>query len=198
MKFLKPKRSPNFNRQGYVVEMVGYVTPLISLINRSPGELERLLGFAPGRLASGWALYLLVEGVSFAEFAHQGTTRYSQGWAYDRDATEQLRKIGMIDAVKEETASAQRVDQMRYAMFRDTGSEGKFDEYRGYEMAKLNERKGSGAIAKCVPLASGSEYPDAPGNGVPQWEILAPKKFACIAVLNPGQRYLGGGNTGRR
>jgi|GEM_PF-2512049 hypothetical protein len=197
MKMRKAKRSPNYNREGYVVEMLGYVTPLISLINRSPAELERLLGFSAGRLREGWALYLLVQGVSSAEFLHQGTTRYSGGKGHDRDATQQLRDIGMLDERKGETIRVMRVDQMRYAMFRDTGNEQAFDLFRALEVAKLNQREGSSRIAKCVPLAQGSEYPDSPGNGVPQWEIIAPKRFACVAVLNPGQRYLGGGHPGR-
>lgn len=88
------KRARNFNRQGYSVEMSGYVTTLLSVTNRSSAELERTLKFGAGRLQSGWALYFLVQGVSIHEFVHQGTTRYSGGLAYDRDATEQLRAAG--------------------------------------------------------------------------------------------------------
>lgn len=187
----KIKRSPNFNRQGYTVEMMGFVTTLLSVTNRSSGELERTLGFEHGRLRDGWALYVLAQGVSFHEFVHQGRSRNSAGYAYDRDATEQLREAGMLDGQR--TMHVRRVDQMRHAMYRATGSEDAFDVYRANEMAKLNQRSGEQRIVKCVPLSPGSVYPDAQGNGVPQWEIIALKRFLCIAVLGPGQRYLGGG-----
>ena len=191
------KRARNFNRQGYSVDMSGYVTTLLSVTNRSSDELERTLGFGAGRLQSGWALYFLVQGVSIHEFVHQGTTRYSGGLAYDRDATELLRAAGMIDGRRGETMQVRRVDQMRYAMWRDSGSpedsEEVFDLYRAHEVATLNRRSGPQRIVKCVPVAPGSEFPNARWNGVPQWELMVLKQFHCAAVLGPGQRYLGGG-----
>jgi hypothetical protein len=40
-------------------------------------------------------------------------------------------------------------------------------------------------------------YPDARWNGLPMWGIIALKRFRCIAVLGPGQRYLCGGVPSR-
>lgn len=193
MAYPVPKRSPNYNKEGFRVELVGYVTQLICLINKSPAELELSLGFKRGRLSQGWALYVLLSGVGSYDFIYQGRTRNSGGKGFDRDATEQLGRAGMINVHKGETAQAMRVDQMRYSMYRTSGNESAFDTYMSYECAKLNQRTGPNRIAKCVPLAGGNVYPDAPGNGVAQWELVIPKEFLCVAVMNPGQAYLTGG-----
>lgn len=187
-----PKRSPNFKKEGYEVQMTGYVTQLIWLINKSTQELERLLGYNAGGLSQGWALYVLIEGVGPRDFIYHGRTRHSAGLAYDRDATEQLREAGMIKA--NETMRVRRVDQLRYQMFVDNKEdEMAFDCFLANENVRLNQRTGSDRIAKVVPIGSVKDYPDAPGNGVPQWEVVVPKKFFCIAVVNPGQKYMAGG-----
>jgi hypothetical protein len=185
------KRSPNFNKEGYEVRMTGYVTQLIWLINKSSQELERSLGYSSGSLSQGWALYVLTEGVGPRDFIYQGRSRYSGGMAYDRDATQQLRDVGMING--NETMRVRRVDQLRYQMFVNTKDEMAFDCFLTNENVKLNQRKGSHRIAKLVPLSRVNDYPDSPGNGVPQWEIVVPKTFFCIAVVGPDRKYMAGG-----
>ncbi len=92
-----------------------------------------------------------------------------------------------------ETISARRVDQLRFNMFIETGDEPTFYCYLANEGRKLNQRQGSERIAKVMPLSAEGSYPDASGNGIPQWEIIVPKRFFCIAVVSPGQKCMAGG-----
>ena len=187
MKIRQPKRSPNFNKPGYTVELAGFVTQLVHLVNKPSHALETSLGFNKGRLSGGWALYVLVEGVAAIEFEYAGSTQDSGGVAYDESTTLALRKARMI--AQDETMPVPVSALLRSGWHARTGSDFSYDEFLAYESVKLMERKGLNRIAKCVPLDHGTEYPNAPFDSVPQWRLLCPKKFKCVAVLNPGQTY---------
>ena len=173
-------RKPLAMREGYSDFIGGYVTTLISVIDRTPAELESRLGYGPRALARGFALYFLIQGVGPNEFRWRGRTRHAAGWTCDSDAGEAI----------------QWADKVRWAMASQprsaAASDQQFDLLMVAQQQRLNVRTGSERIVKVVPLERGSDYPDAPGRGVPQWELLTRKEFRCAARVAPGARYRGG------
>lgn len=171
-------RKPLAMREGYSDFLAGYVTTLISIIDREPAELERRLGYGPRRFARGFALYFLVQGVGSNEFRWRGRTRHAAGWTWDADAGEYI----------------QWADKVRGNMALRPGAapDQQFDLLMVEHQQRLNVRSGSERIVKVVPIETGSDYPDAPGRGVPQWELLTRKEFRCAARVAPGARYRGG------
>ncbi len=166
-------------REGYSDFMAGYVTTLISVIDRTSTELESRLGYGPRMLAKGYALYFLVQGVGPNEFRWRGRTRHAAGWTWDSDADDYI----------------QWADKVRGSMATRRGgaaADQQFDLLMVAQQQRLNVRTGSERIVKVVPIERGNAYPDAPGRGVPQWELLTRKEFRCAARVAPGARYRGG------
>jgi hypothetical protein len=57
----------------------GHVTTLNWIGPRPPADIERNLGYGPGRLSSGYWVLLLVQGLTPGDFEFDGTTLRSGG-----------------------------------------------------------------------------------------------------------------------
>lgn len=211
----RPKR--HTMREGAIAVLRGYVTTLVSVIGRTPAELESRLGFSPGRFSAGWALYFLMEGVGPNEFRWRGRTCHSAGWVWDADAGDHVQHADLVRWSKfvssashaaradasgwvwdaDASVYAQHTDLQRWSMSTKSEShaaraDAQFDLLMVDQHRRINARTGSERIVKAVPIQDGGGYPDAPGHGAPQWELMTHKRFRCAAVLAPGARYQGG------
>jgi hypothetical protein len=68
---------PKWDRKG------GYVTQWSALKHLSILALENALGFGPGALNDGYAVYGLADRVDVGDFEWRDRTRYSGGWHAD-------------------------------------------------------------------------------------------------------------------
>ena len=66
-------------RLGTTVLASGCLTRLIDVVNRSPADLEDLIGFYRGRLARGFSILLLKQPLEASDFAFFGYTYMSGG-----------------------------------------------------------------------------------------------------------------------
>ena len=132
-------------------------------------DLERRLGFSPGRLAAGYAVFALAPGQRLGpyDFELQGSTRWSGGFS--------IRTRSSETADLEDLLSG-----------------------RGLDVTQLKEkvceffaRRGAQTPAKVVPVtthAPGMQYPDANAlgagirSGVPQFNLLVPRPFSVVKV----------------
>jgi hypothetical protein len=164
---------------GERVRRKGFVTQLISVINQSPGELERRLGYAAGRLAGGWTLLFLKEAVGGDEFRYGGYTHFSgglvgppaQGDGRDSVEDELGTLVGDVGALRRKRAEA---------IFQTTGPR---------RIVKLLPADGEDPN-----LDAAGNYP--PGSGVPQFILTQEKWFVVGAVVGANRLHLGGGADG--
>lgn len=167
---------PQGCREGGLVLAGGFVTPLLWLINRPPGDLETRIGYAPGRLGAGFVLLFLKQQVTGDEFAHAGHSHFSGGrighprLGESREGveTDLARLVGDVAAMRRRQAAA---------IFQLTGPH---------------------RIVKLVPVAP--EDPSRPdhenypvGSGIPQFILTAEKLFVVGCVVRGGRKHLGGG-----
>jgi len=187
-------KNQNFQREGYQSGLTGYVTQLEHLTGKGTHDLAVSLGYTPLALSEGYALYFLVQSVGMADFRWKDRSRYSAGWAIE------LVEYEWKGKVVKEYVYVDRYDQLRHAKdirnFRKRVNgypclpdDVEVDEFMCIQQVILNVRTGPRRIAKVVPkkrLGLG-DYPDAPGNGVPQWEIITNKQFVCAGIVGPDQ-----------
>lgn len=64
---------------GNVFEITGYVTLLKYLCNRTPLEMEGILGLAPQKLSSGADILVIIDELSGDQFAPRYTSAWSAG-----------------------------------------------------------------------------------------------------------------------
>lgn len=183
-------KNKNFNREGYPSGLTGYVTQLDQITEKNGTDLALALGYTAGALAEGYALYFLIQQVGMADFRWKDRSRYSGGMALE---LVEYRSGGKIVS---EYMYVDRYDQMRYARNQQASlpQEWEVDDFMCMQQQLLNVRSGSRRIAKVKPLTElgKSDFPDAPGHGVPQWEIVVEKQFICAAVVGPGQTVRAG------
>jgi hypothetical protein len=153
--------------------MAGFFTSQGWLLGRSLQELEKLLGYAVGRLTTaGAAVYGFTRVPENAEFELAGYTNSSGGmpsdpnWAQaDRDAAKYHTNTGLHDS---ETI---RKNAARASM----------------------SVKGVNRLVKVMPMIDGDSFP--PGAGIPQWKVskLAAHqgmlKGQLLFVISPGESY---------
>jgi hypothetical protein len=77
----------------------GYVTTFDSVARRTPAELERILRFAPGSLASGYSIYALVDPIGLDDFEWKDQTAYSDGWHFDPGINEYVQRRDELRAL---------------------------------------------------------------------------------------------------
>lgn len=187
-------KNQNFQREGYQSGLTGYVTQLEHITGKNARDLAISLGYTPSALSEGYGLYFLLQHVGMADFRWKDKSRFSDGWALEPLEIERNGKIVT------EYVYVNRYDQLRHA--RDVRNfkkrlsgqaslpdDWEIDEFMCIQQAMLNIRTGPRRIAKVIPKKrlGPNDYPDAPGNGVPQWEIVTEKQFVCAAMVNPDQ-----------
>lgn len=156
---------------GDTKSLTGNVTTLNWIGARAPGEIERSLGYAPGRLREGYVIALLVDSFSASDFEFDGTTLRSGG------------RLGKPYSTEKADALRPRVHQ---TILDERGKRG----YEELQLAAIKNAKltGEDRIAKIVPMvghntnmAPNVQYPM--GAGGLQWKILPPGKGFLIAAF---------------
>ena len=165
---------------GRMVACKGYVTRLISVINKPAGELERCLGYNRGRLEAGWALLLLKQPISGTDFRFAGYTYFSDGRIGDPrlgktrpDVHDDLQGLLANPADFSRKFAAER--------FPLTGVE---------------------RIVRIIPISAPDPTMAAPdlypvGTGVPQWILTVEKRFLVATVVRSGSSAQGGAHLPR-
>lgn len=161
------------------VKRGGFVTPLLSVINQSAGELERRIGYASGRMAKGWALLFLKENVEGHEFRYAGYSHFSGG------------RIGHPRGGDART----RVEDDLAKLV------GSVADMRAKGAARIFQLTGPNRIVKLIPTADENadletheNYPV--GTGIPQFILTEQKWFVVGAIVGAGMVHLGGGVDG--
>ena len=156
---------------GNIEKLTGNVTTLNWIGARSPADIERSLGYAPGRLRDGYVIALLVDSLSVSDFEFDGTTLRSGG------------RLG-------KPLSSEKADMLRPRVHDTLLSERGKSGYEDLQKAALKNAKVAGEerIAKVVPmtrhdpkLAPNVQYPM--GAGGLQWKIVAPGKRFLVAAF---------------
>jgi hypothetical protein len=153
---------------GQTVAMAGFFTKARFLRGQPALELERRLGYAPGRLANGWWLLFLEQMPTPNDFEFMGYSHMSGGVAQGHlrpgPTAEQQLKSGKFDV---------------FGMKRRT-------------ILQAFRLSGPDRLAKVVPVADQSGLtPYPPGSGLPQWKLIQPLTFKVVAEVRAGQVYLG-------
>lgn len=154
---------------GETAMLRGNFTMLGAIDSWGGDDLERRLGFSPGRLSAGYAVFALAPGQRLGphEFELQGSTRWSGGYS--------IRTRSDEKAELEELLASRGQDVIRLKE----------------KVCEFFARRGARTPAKVVPVighASGMQYPDAtalaPGvrSGVPQFNLLVPRLFTVVKV----------------
>lgn len=148
----------------------GYVTTLGHILvgGSTPAKLEAKLGFVPGYLGSGYRLLRLAphERIKWGEFKFQAYTNLDP----NMPSNSPKRPHAQFNA----RYSNHPIDQATKKKQIDQAVE------------RMN-RAGLDRICKVKPVTwSGLGY--KPGEGVPQFELTAPKQFEQVATVSPGQR----------
>jgi hypothetical protein len=148
--------------------MTGFFTKAVFLRRQSTAELERRLGYAPGRLAQGWWLLFLERMPTPDDFEYMGYSYMSGG------VTQGHLRPG---ATAEQELKSAKFDV--FGMKRRT-------------ILQIFRLSGSDRLAKVIPIAAESgpmAYP--PGSGVPQWKLVQPLPFRVWGLIGPGEMYAG-------
>ena len=155
---------------GDIVTKGGFFTQAHYLRGQTSAEVERRLGYGPGRLSQGWYLLFILNMPDVEDFEFRGYTHFSGGVVQGhlssppdkRTAEERVRKSG-VDVIR----SKQKVIREVFTL------------------------QGPHRLAKVIPVRYGTDYP--PGSGIPQWELREgrEKRFKVAALVGPGQVYNG-------
>lgn len=159
---------------GTFIKAKGFVTRLISVINRPASRLEDLIGYHRGRLALGWSLLLLKEAVEPSDIILAGYSHFSGG-RIGHPSQGAARMT--VDSSAATTLDMGRVKRSLADSFVLTGPQ---------------------RIVKLIPIMEHDptmrepeQYPV--GRGIPQWILACEKTFIVAATVQPGMAYLGGG-----
>ncbi|MCB2080188.1 MAG: hypothetical protein KDE55_21135 [Novosphingobium sp.] len=154
--------------------LTGNVTTLMWIGPRPPRDIERNLGFAPGRLSEGYLVCLLKERLQPEDFEFDGTTLRSGG------------RLGL-------PASTEAADKLRTRVHDEAIRKYGAKHYETMQKMALQrvQLAGPQRIAKVLPtirhshtIAPDVQYPM--GGGGLQWNILAPgKKFLIAMHVDP-------------
>jgi hypothetical protein len=157
---------------GTQTRLFGNITTLDTIGAKSPSDLERYLGFQPGRLKEGYAIALLAEPLSITDFEFDGTT---------------LRSGGRLGLPAKTTARDEARVRVHDQILAERGKAG----YQQLQLAALKNvsTRGSSRLAKVVPLtghdndkAPDIQYPVGVGADL-QWKLLKPGKTFLIAAF---------------
>ncbi len=154
---------------GIIDAFSGNFTRAQYLRARRSNELERRLGYGPGRLASGWWLLFALEKPRPQDFEFGGYTHFSGSRIGDP-------RLG--DA-------RPHVEQNLAALLGGTGG---VEALKPKLIAQL-QLMGHQRLAKVIPVARGADYPV--GTGIYQCNIKSPIRCRVAAFVRPGGTYLG-------
>jgi hypothetical protein len=153
---------------GDIVAARGFFTKAHWLRMRSSEEIERRIGYGPGRLADGWWLLFLIEMPAASDFEVRGYSHFSGGVVE-----------GHLPMPPDPRTTEQRL--------RDDGYN--LANIKRNLLATVFRLEGASRLAKVKPVRGGSDYP--PGEGIEQWTLIREKPFKVAAFIGPGQRYEG-------
>lgn len=160
---------------GAMVTRRGDITKNRFVGARCARDVERSLGFGAGRLAQGWAVLVLKDRLTPADFKFSGTTLRSGG------------RLGLpADTAADDAARPHVADVMR-AEYGATHVE----RMQQLALASVTE-KGPDRIVKVVPVqdhdsdaAPSAQYPM--GGGGLQWTLTAPKTFLVAMTVSDAE-----------
>ncbi|WP_198376215.1 hypothetical protein [Neoroseomonas rubea] len=160
---------------GAMVTRRGDITKNRFVGARCARDVERSLGFGAGRLAQGWAVLVLKDRLTPADFKFSGTTLRSGG------------RLGLpADTAADDAARPHVADVMR-AEYGATHVE----RMQQLALASVTE-KGPDRIVKVVPVqdhdsdaAPSAQYPM--GGGGLQWTLTTPKTFLVAMTVSDAE-----------
>jgi hypothetical protein len=161
-------------RVGDTIDMTGYFLQLKFIRGQSPAELERRIGFRPGRLSQGWYLFFMLRLPTPDDYEMHGYTHFSGGMVQGHLTHATRPPIQEQRLTLEQgwsAADVRRFKERQIATFSISGFE---------------------RLAKVIPIIDHSAietYP--PGSGIPQWKAVKPLPFRVKAALGPNQAYTG-------
>lgn len=152
------------------VSLSGYVTTYSAVASTSGAtDLEEVLGFGPGALWFGYALYELAAPVTIGDFEWMDQTAYSGGWHFDASINEYVQRRDELRAdFGKQTGWSERASDRKLAYFMEV------------QRRRLNVRHGAERIVKVRPFGVTLAFPDSPWTGVPQWRLRVPKLFTLV------------------
>jgi hypothetical protein len=171
---------------GKSVFATGCVTRLIDVVNRSPEDLEELVGFHRGRLSNGFHFLVLTDSLSAGDFEFFGYTYFSGG------------RIGLPSNHTAADQSRRGVHATMQIDYGDAGLRRIEDKF-----ARAIKPKGVERYIKIAPvilhdrtMGSADQYP-ASRLGITQLNIRrsAPKRFYVAAKVNGSSWALADGQT---
>lgn len=162
---------------GAIYQMTGFCTHAFLLRGKSLTELEALLGYRPGRLASGAAILFLEKLPTPDDIQLAGYTYFSDGAV-------QGHKL----------APADRDPYRMEALLRSElgWSEAQLRAHKQKMIGTKIVISGHERLAKLIPAMAhspGEEYP--PGKGIFQVKVVRPLPFRVKDVITAGQTWLG-------
>jgi hypothetical protein len=144
---------------GSTVQRAGFFAKRHTLGDLSDGrELERRIGYAPGTLASGWHLLVMIgrppgpDEFVLAGFSHLSGGRVRGHQAIPGEHVEESLRTQSVDVERSRAASARN--------FSITGPQ---------QLAKISP------VLRCQVFW----HPDP--NPIPQWQLIAPMEFLVAA-----------------
>lgn len=164
--------TPLLHTPGAFVQLKGNVTQNRWVGARSAGPLARSLGFAEERLSGGWAVLVLKQKLSPADFILEGITLRSGG------------RSGLPSANA-------AIDAVRPAVHSRVQAEYGSDGYRKLQAFGLSgvQDTGDARIVKVVPyaphdpgMAPSEQYPM--GGGGLQWRLIRPCRFLVAMTVD--------------
>lgn len=145
---------------GSVVESRGYMLQAKDLPGLNAADIERHLGFRPGRYAEGWFWLVLVDQPQESEVEVQGNTMYSDGVP--------AREIESFDQI------GRRLPDYPWL---------KANIIRFWPLRGPNRWMKAQSV---IPDQPGEVYP--PGTGILQLRLNRSKRFRVIRYVGPSER----------
>src|SRR5436190_1691885 len=160
---------PGPSSVGTVDRFSGNFTKALYLRSQPGDELERRLGYGPGRLSQGWWLLFALERPAPDNFEFGGYTHFSGS------------RIG-------DPGLGTGRPHVEQELQRDLGGPAQLLAHKGRHSAGL-KIDGPERLAKVLPVARGADYPV--GAGIYQCNIPRPITCKVAAFVAPGGLYLG-------
>ena len=157
---------------GSIVSLTGDVTQNRWVGARSASQLERNLGFAPGRLSHGWTVLLLKQTLTLADFKFSGLT---------------LRSGGRLGLPAETTVADEARKHVHDEMLKEYGTS-TYEAMQRNALAVITPT-GDGRIVKVIPkidhsttMKPSDQYPM--GGGGLQWTLTKPCAFLVAMTVD--------------
>jgi hypothetical protein len=149
--------------------MKGVFTQASALRSHSPAELERRLGYAPGRLAEGWTLLFLEQMPAPEDFELIEFARMSPG------------PPGRL---------AVRAGKSAREILAESG--GDMLDLKQKIIAERFRLSGPDRLARVVPVSDpDGPVPFPPGGDIVQWQLVRALSFRVAMTIPPGRVYFG-------